>query len=114
MGTNDFYNKLNSADNKTEITHSSVKDSVSTIEKSSKNMGQYFQEFRNTMGEVYKEDNFSGEASDSLQTKFNEFQKKFDSYTDAVERFAKAVEGARASTEATEQSIKQDIENLPQ
>lgn len=111
MGTNSVYNN-STADVKTDITHGKVKTSVETIEKSSKSMGEIFTDFRNTMGEVYQEDNFSGEASDSLQAKFDSFQKKFDSYTDAVERFAKAIEGARESTEITEKNIQNRAEAL--
>ena len=110
MSTNSYYNKVE--DTKTDITHGKVKNSVQDIETSSKNMGQMFTDFRNTMSEVYQEDNFSGEASDSLQEKFDSFQKKFDSYTDAVERFAKAIEGAREATEQTEKQIQNRAEAL--
>ena len=112
MGTNSFYNKSFGPDSKTDITHGKVKNSVDSILQSSKNMGQYFTDFRTIMGEVYQEDTFTGDASDSLQEKFNSLQKHFDSYTDAVERFAKAVEGARQATEDTEREIQAEAEAL--
>ena len=112
METQSFYGKANTADTKTDITHSKVKTSVDSVEKSSKNMGQLFEDFKSKMGEVYQEDNFSGDASESLQAKFEALQKKFTDYTDAVERFAKAVEAARADTEATEKEIQNEADNL--
>lgn len=99
-------------DRKTDIEHGSVKRSIEKIEANSKTMGQEFADFRTAMSKVYSEENFAGNASDSLQEKFDELQKKFDSYNDAVTRFAKVVEAARASTEATEQEIQNDAGNL--
>ncbi len=112
MGTNNFYSKAVAADTKTDITHSKVKQSVDSIEKSSKNMQTLFNDFRSSMNEVYQEDNFSGEAGDTLRERFDELQKKFDKYTDAVERFALVVEGARQSTEDTEKELQNQADSL--
>ena len=99
-------------DRKTDIEHGSVKNSINTIDNCSKKMGAIFEDFRATMGRVYEDDTFSGNASNSLQDKFAELKSKFDDYTDAVERFAKAVEVARASAEATENAIQAEADDL--
>ena len=99
-------------DRKTDIEHSSVKTSIDTIQKCSEKMGAIFEDFRTTMGRVYEDDNFSGNASNSLQDKFAVLKSKFDDYTNAVERFARAVEAARASAEATENAIQAEADDL--
>lgn len=112
MGTNSFYGKASTSDTKTDITHGKVKQSVESIDKSSKNMQSLFSDFRSSMGEVYQEDNFSGEAGDTLQERFDELQNKFDKYTDAVQRFAAVVEGARQATEDTEKELQNKADAL--
>lgn len=99
-------------DRKTDIEHGNVKKSIDTIRDCSKTMSGIFEDFRNTMNTVYQDDNFQGNASESLQGKFAELRSKFDSYVDAVERFAKAVEIARESAEATENAIQREAEDL--
>jgi len=61
-----------------------------------------FTDFTNEMSIIYQEENFSGDASDSLQEKFNTLKKKFDGYKGAVERFSKVIEAAKQSAYQTE------------
>ena len=103
---------FNNGDRSTNIDYEAVQKSVDTILDCSKTMEGLFTDFTNEMSIIYQEDNFSGEASNSLQEKFNTLKKKFDGYKGAVERFSKVIEAAKQSAYQTEKEIQQEAEEL--
>ena len=65
-----------------------------------------------SMNEVYKPDNFSGEASDELQEKFKRLKENFNAYRQLVDDFANAIRTAKEQTQGTEKDIQNDASNL--
>jgi len=96
----------------TSIQYEAVRAAVDTIQNKSVSMGSLFDEFRSAMGRIYQDDVFAGEASESLNDKFNRLQKKFDDYVATVEEFAATIEYARSETQATEKAIQHASEDL--
>ena len=96
----------------TSIHYEAVKAAVDEILNRSESMAGLFDEFRASMGRIYQEDVFEGEASESFNAKFNVLKTKFDAYVQTVKEFAQVIEGARAQTQATEQSIQRAAEDL--
>ena len=98
--------------NSTSIEYEAVKAAVDEIRTRSQSMASLFDEFRSSMGRIYQDDVFEGEASESFNAKFSNLKKKFDAYVQTVEEFAGIIEGAREETQATEQSIQRAAEDL--
>jgi uncharacterized protein YukE len=96
----------------TSIEYEAVKAAVDEIKQTSQSMARFFEEFRASMGRVYQEDVFEGQASESFKAKFNNLKKRFDAYVQTVDDFANVIEGAREATQATEQSIQHAAEDL--
>ena len=96
----------------TSIQYESVKAAVDEILGRSTSMAGLFDAFRASMGRIYQEDVFEGEASESFNAKFNNLKKRFDAYVELVKEFADVIEGAREQTQATEQNIQRAAEDL--
>jgi len=96
----------------TTIEYEAVKNAVDEIKQRSQSMSGLFDEFRASMGRIYQDDVFVGEASESFNDKFNNLKKRFDAYVQLVDDFANIIEGARESTQATEQAIQHAAEDL--
>ena len=96
----------------TSIQYEAVKAAVDEIITRSESMSGLFDEFRSSMGRIYQDDVFAGEASESFNDKFNTLKKKFDAYVQTVHEFAEVIERARTSTQATEQAIQQASQDL--
>ena len=96
----------------TSIQYEAVKAAVDEILNRSESMAGLFDEFRASMGRIYQEDVFEGEASESFNAKFNNLKKKFDVYVQNVKDFANVIEGARQETQATEQNIERMSQDL--
>jgi len=99
-------------ENATNINYGTVKKSVETIESCSTTMKNIFEDFGTSVKEVLKDDNFSGEASETFEGRYNELKTKFDSYVETVNRFAAMLEFAGDRTRATEKNISDVASNL--
>ncbi len=96
----------------TSIQYEAVKNAADEIMNRSSSMDNLFGQFRKTMGEIYQDDVFSGNASESFQEKFNQLQTKFDAYVRTVEEFSQIIEKARTETQDTENAIQREAEDL--
>ena len=96
----------------TNIEYGSVEQKVQKIENDSDKIGEIFDSFTDSMSEVYKPDNFSGEASDELQEKFKRLKENFNAYRELVDQFATAIRTAKDQTQGTEKDIQNDASNL--
>ena len=96
----------------TSIQYEAVKAAVDEIQNRSESMASLFDEFRASMGRIYQDDVFEGEASESFNDKFNSLKQKFDIYVQTVKEFADIIERARTETQATERNIQQAAEEL--
>ena len=96
----------------TNIEYSSVEQKVQKIESDSDKIGEIFDSFTDSMNEVYKPDNFSGEASDELQEMFKRLKENFNAYRQLVDDFANAIRTAKEQTQGTEKDIQNDASNL--
>ena len=96
----------------TRINYEKVEEAVDDIKTCSENMDNEFDEFRSSMNAIYQDDVFEGEASESLNEKFDQLKQKFDAYVNEVQNFSAAIEKAKTSTELTEKNIKQNTDNL--
>ena len=97
----------------TRIKYEKVEEAVDNIKKDSKSMDDIFGDFRKSMDNIYQDDVFEGNASESLHDKFDELKTKFDSYVDLVNEFSETINKAKTSTEDTEKRIQQKAEDLP-
>ena len=98
---------------KESIQYEKVQEAADTMVSCSGTMGDLFDNFRSTMATIYREDNFEGEASEALQTQFDELKKKFDSYVELVQEFSDTINYANESTHETEREIQIEAEELP-
>ena len=96
----------------TSIQYEAVKNAADEIMNRSSSMDNLFGQFRKTMGEIYQDDVFAGNASESFQEKFNQLQTKFDAYVRTVEEFSQIIEKARTETQDTENAIQREAEDL--
>lgn len=97
----------------TRITYDKVEEDVDSINESSQEMDNLFNNFRNSMNSIAQDEVFEGTASESYQEKFDELKAGFDDYVAEVKKFAEVIEKAKTSTENTERKAKQNAENLP-
>lgn len=99
-------------DNTTNITYEEVRQDAQDIKDIANSMKNIFDDFISTMGSVYVDDVLSGEASESLETKFSSLKGRLAAYTKTVEDFSATILGAADKTESTEKSLVADIEYL--
>lgn len=99
-------------DNNTNITYERVRANASTIRECANKMKNIFNDFSQTMNQVGSDDVFMGQASEAIKGRFNSLKGRFDSYTAKVEQFAAMISSAADQTQATEQSIARDADNL--
>lgn len=96
----------------TRIKYEKVEEAVDNIKKDSQSMDDIFGDFRKSMDNIYQDDVFEGNASESLHAKFDELKTKFDSYVELVNEFSETIDKAKTSTEETEKRIQQKAEDL--
>lgn len=99
-------------DQSTSIVYDKVRSSVDTIVSCSTVMDNIFTDFGKEMTEVGAEDVFVGNASESLGERFRVLRQKFDSYTMKVKEFSDAISGAADATQATENKLASQAEDL--
>ncbi len=99
-------------DNSTIITYEEVRTDAEEIKNCATTMNSIFDDFITIMNSVYVDDVFAGNASESLETKFLSLKGKLSAYTKTVEKFSDTILSAADSTEATEQSLAANIDNL--
>lgn len=97
-------------DNNTNITYEHVIEDANIIKDCSKKMGDIFSMFEETMNQLKPA--LIGEAGNAVDERFRTLKGKFDSYTAKVELFSNMISSAADRTQATEQSIARDADNL--
>ena len=99
--------------NNTSIRYEEVKNSISVIkEECLTKMNNIFENFNSSMKRVGAQDVFVGDASESLQARYNKLSAKFKDFQDLVIRFANEFQMASESTARTEQKLSQDAQSL--
>ncbi len=99
-------------DQSTDIKFQEVRTSAEEILKCSKVMSNIFESFEAEMKEVGADDVFTGNASESLATRFSSLKGKFDGYTNKVKEFSNTIIGAADATEQTDNTLSSAAENL--
>ena len=96
----------------TEISYSEVKNDAALIKEKANQMNGMFGEFEATMKKVGSKDVFVGDASESLDAKFNKLKTKFDDYVQLVNDFSTMITTAAEMTEKTEAELANDTGDL--
>lgn len=99
--------------NDTSISYEEVRSDATEIKGCATTMKGIFDDFIATMNAVVADDVFAGNASESLQTKFQSLKSRLDSYTRTVEKFSDTILKATDATETTEQIIRAAAEDIP-
>lgn len=100
-------------DYNTSISYEEVRGDATEIKGCAATMKGIFDDFIATMNVVVADDVFAGNASESLQTKFQALKQRLDSYTRTVEKFSDTILNATDATEYTEQAIQAAAEDMP-
>ena len=96
----------------TNITYEKVRSDANTIKECSSTMNNIFEDFGASMNRVGAGDVYAGDASETLQSRFNSLKAKFDTYVRLVNEFANTILSASEATAATEQALTSEAEDL--
>ncbi len=98
----------------TLITYEEVRNDAKEIKNCAQSMNTIFDDFITTMNSVLTYDNYAGEASETLENKFNQLKTKLNNYTETVKSFSDTILNSANETERTENIIKDNASVLPQ
>ncbi len=96
----------------TSIQYEEVQTAIQKIMDKSIIMDDLFSDFQSAMNRIYKEETFEGTASDSFNAKFQALRTSFADYVSSVKEFADYYQVAKDETEATENTLRQEAEDL--
>ena len=96
----------------TRIQYEEVQNAIQKIIDKSIIMDDLFSDFHSSMNRIYREDTFEGSASDSFNQQFQSLRTSFGDYVSAVKEFADYYQVAKDETQATEEEIRKEAEEL--
>ena len=96
----------------TQITYEEVRSDAELIKERATQMRGMFDDFEASMKKVGSKDVFVGDASESLDAKFNKLKTKFDDYVQLINEFSAMITTASDLTAQTERELSGDVSGL--
>ncbi len=94
------------------INYEQVRNGARELNDCANKMQDIFDSVSGSMRTMTSDQNFKGAASSALQAEFEPFRNQFTNYVNAVRRFAALFGAATEALEASEASLKQQVEQL--
>lgn len=96
----------------TKISYEQVRKDAETVKDCANTMSSLFDDFTRAMTAIGADDVFAGNASESLSSQFATLKGRLGTYVSKVEEFSAMISNAADTTEAAEQKIAANIDNI--